>query len=300
MCQKVGIPVLGVVENESYFICDGCDKRHELFGKGGGQKVAEFADAPLLGQIPIDPSVREWGDAGTPVVQAAPRLGHRQGVRRGGRAARRSHQRAQHVEARPAHHRPQRRQGPAAPARSRADGRMQKLTVYLFDKNYSSWSMRGWLAAELSGLPYTEINVGALPPSEREAVQGRSPSGLFPMLEHGELTIWDSLAIGEYLAELAPTGSLWPASRDDRAVARSISAEMHSGFGVMRSQMPMNIRAHYPGFARTTRGTEGHRADSGHLAEVSRAARPGRTIFVRAHDDGGCDVCAGRHADENL
>jgi len=72
MCQKVGIVVLGVVENESYFICDGCGKRHELFGKGGGQKVAEFADAPLLGQIPIDPLVREWGDAGTPVVQAAP------------------------------------------------------------------------------------------------------------------------------------------------------------------------------------------------------------------------------------
>src|SRR5882724_858101 len=72
MCQKVGIPVLGVIENESYFLCDGCGKRHELFGKGGGQKIAEYADAPLLGQIPIDPSIREWGDAGTPVVQAAP------------------------------------------------------------------------------------------------------------------------------------------------------------------------------------------------------------------------------------
>jgi ATP-binding protein involved in chromosome partitioning len=72
MCQKVGIAILGVVENESYFVCDGCNKRHDLFGKGGGQKVAEFADAPLLGQIPIDPAVREWGDAGTPVVQAAP------------------------------------------------------------------------------------------------------------------------------------------------------------------------------------------------------------------------------------
>jgi ATP-binding protein involved in chromosome partitioning len=72
MCQKVGIPILGVVENESYFLCDGCGKRHELFGKGGGQKVAEYAGAPLIGQIPIDPSVREWGDAGTPVVQAAP------------------------------------------------------------------------------------------------------------------------------------------------------------------------------------------------------------------------------------
>jgi ATP-binding protein involved in chromosome partitioning len=72
MAQKVGIPLLGVVENESYFVCDGCEKRHELFGVGGGQKVAEFAQAPLLGQIPVDQAIREWGDAGTPVVQAAP------------------------------------------------------------------------------------------------------------------------------------------------------------------------------------------------------------------------------------
>jgi ATP-binding protein involved in chromosome partitioning len=71
MCQKVGIPILGVVENQSYFVCDGCEKRHELFGSGGGQKIADFAQAPLLGQIPLHPSVREWGDAGTPVVQAA-------------------------------------------------------------------------------------------------------------------------------------------------------------------------------------------------------------------------------------
>lgn len=72
MAQKVGIPLLGVVENESYFICDGCEKRHELFGSGGGQSVADFAKAPLLGQIPLHPTVRQWGDAGTPVVQAAP------------------------------------------------------------------------------------------------------------------------------------------------------------------------------------------------------------------------------------
>lgn len=72
MAQKVGIPLLGVVENESYFVCDGCEKRHTIFGSGGGQKVAEFAGAPLLGQIPIATSIREWGDAGTPVVQAAP------------------------------------------------------------------------------------------------------------------------------------------------------------------------------------------------------------------------------------
>ncbi|HYQ41022.1 MAG TPA: Mrp/NBP35 family ATP-binding protein [Polyangiaceae bacterium] len=72
MAQKVGIPLLGVVENESYFVCDGCEKRHELFGSGGGQSVADFAKAPLLGQIPLHPTVRQWGDAGTPVVQAAP------------------------------------------------------------------------------------------------------------------------------------------------------------------------------------------------------------------------------------
>src|SRR5690349_22865423 len=72
MAKKVGIPVLGVVENESYFICDGCSKKHEIFGSGGGAKVAAMAQAPLLGQVPLDPAVRQAGDAGTPVVQAAP------------------------------------------------------------------------------------------------------------------------------------------------------------------------------------------------------------------------------------
>jgi len=71
MCQKVNISVLGVVENMSYFI-DPAGLKHELFGRGGGQAVADFAHAPLLGQVPIDQSVREWGDKGTPVVQAAP------------------------------------------------------------------------------------------------------------------------------------------------------------------------------------------------------------------------------------
>ena len=72
MAQKVGIPVLGIVENESYFVCDGCTKRHEIFGSGGGAKVAAMAKAPLLGQIPLEPSVRQAGDSGTPIVQAAP------------------------------------------------------------------------------------------------------------------------------------------------------------------------------------------------------------------------------------
>jgi ATP-binding protein involved in chromosome partitioning len=72
MCQKVGIPVLGVVENQSWFSCGKCGERHEIFGSGGGQKVADYAGAPLLGQIPMEASVREWGDAGTPIVEASP------------------------------------------------------------------------------------------------------------------------------------------------------------------------------------------------------------------------------------
>ena len=71
MCQKVNIPVLGVVENMSFFV-DSAGVRHELFGAGGGQAIADFAKAPLIGQVPIDPTVREWADKGTPVVQAAP------------------------------------------------------------------------------------------------------------------------------------------------------------------------------------------------------------------------------------
>jgi ATP-binding protein involved in chromosome partitioning len=72
MNQKVGIPITGIVENNSYFVCDGCDKRHELLGSGGGLKVAEMAGAPLLAQLPMDPAVSRWGDAGTPIVQAEP------------------------------------------------------------------------------------------------------------------------------------------------------------------------------------------------------------------------------------
>jgi ATP-binding protein involved in chromosome partitioning len=71
MCKKLNIPILGVVENMSHFV-DSAGVKHELFGSGGGQRIADFAEAPLFGQVPLDPHVREWGDQGTPVVQAAP------------------------------------------------------------------------------------------------------------------------------------------------------------------------------------------------------------------------------------
>lgn len=72
MAKKVGLRVLGVVENQSYFICGACSEKHFLFGKGGGEKIAEQAEAPLIGQLPIEPSIAQWGDAGTPIVQASP------------------------------------------------------------------------------------------------------------------------------------------------------------------------------------------------------------------------------------
>src|SRR5690606_24052128 len=72
MTKKVGIEILGVVENQSYFVCGKCDERHQIFGQGGGAAVAQHAGAPLIGQLPLEPSVREWADAGTPVVQASP------------------------------------------------------------------------------------------------------------------------------------------------------------------------------------------------------------------------------------
>jgi ATP-binding protein involved in chromosome partitioning len=71
MCKKLNVQVLGVVENMSYFV-DPSGQRHHIFGEGGGQKIADFAEAPLLAQIPLDPNVRQWGDDGTPIVQALP------------------------------------------------------------------------------------------------------------------------------------------------------------------------------------------------------------------------------------
>jgi len=119
--------------------------------------------------------------------------------------------------------------------------------VVIGNKNYSSWSLRGWLAVRATGQPFDEV---LLPLDSREYAEqiGRwSPSGRVPALRHGEVTVWDSLAICEYLAETYPEAGLWPADSSARAVARSAAAEMHSGFQALRTNMPMNIRADRPG-----------------------------------------------------
>lgn len=122
------------------------------------------------------------------------------------------------------------------------------LTLIIGNRNLSSWSLRPWLAAKQTGLPLTEISIRLDLPDSKNQILSYSPSGKVPCLIDGEgserLLIWDSLAICEYLAELAP--ALWPADRALRAEARAVSAEMHSGFLPLRQNMPMDIRARKP------------------------------------------------------
>jgi glutathione S-transferase len=118
------------------------------------------------------------------------------------------------------------------------------LKIVIGDKNYSSWSMRGWLALELTGAAYEEVVVPLDQPDTAERIRSFSPAGRVPVLLDGDLVVWDSLAICEYLAERFPAAGLWPESQKQRAVARAASAEMHSGFQALRSTMPMNIKLH--------------------------------------------------------
>jgi len=123
---------------------------------------------------------------------------------------------------------------------------MADLTIYLGNKNYASWSLRAWLALKRTTVAFEEVVVPLYQPASRETVLKYSPSGRLPALKHGELTVWDSLAICETLAERHPRGRLWPANTAKRAEARSISAEMHSGFQALRNALPMEIAARHP------------------------------------------------------
>jgi len=112
-------------------------------------------------------------------------------------------------------------------------------TLYIGNKNYSSWSLRGWLTTKLSGAPFREVHIG-LRGTYNPDNRAFSPTALVPALHDGATRVWDSLAIGEYLAERH--SGMWPADSDARAWARSIAAEMHSGFSALRNDMTMCIR----------------------------------------------------------
>ncbi len=128
---------------------------------------------------------------------------------------------------------------------------MAEWTIILGNKNYSSWSLRPWLVLEHVGVPYGEEVIQLDQEDTKELILRHSPSGRVPCLHHGPLIVWDSLAICEYLNECFPAKQLWPADSKARMVARAVSAEMHAGFGALREQMPMNIRASKPGKGRT-------------------------------------------------
>ncbi len=112
--------------------------------------------------------------------------------------------------------------------------------VHIGNKMYSSWSLRGWLVARLSGAPFEEVPVSLAHLHPDPSARGFSPSGLLPSLVDGDIVVWDTLAIAEYLAERHP--GMWPAEPAARAFARSITAEMHSGFAALRNEMTMCVR----------------------------------------------------------
>jgi glutathione S-transferase len=125
---------------------------------------------------------------------------------------------------------------------------MARAVLTIASKNYGSWSLRGWLLCKLAGLDFEEKQAATDDPSIRAELLLLSPSFLVPCLEHDGIKIWDTLAIAEYLNELKPDAGLLPKGRAERARCRSISGEMHSGFSNLRSALPMNLKAHYPGF----------------------------------------------------
>lgn len=147
------------------------------------------------------------------------------------------------------------------------------LKLYIGNKNYSSWSMRPWVLLRQAGIAFEEVRVrfdSFEANSEfKRAIGAVNPTGKVPVLVHGDLVVWDTLAIAEYVAETHPNKKLWPTDPKARARARSICAEMHSGFTALRSNCPMNIEAHLPDTgALLWRDKAGVRADVQRLVDM--------------------------------
>ncbi|WP_337181466.1 glutathione S-transferase family protein [Shinella sp.] len=119
---------------------------------------------------------------------------------------------------------------------------MSDLVLYVGNKNYSSWSFRPWIAMAAAGVPFTDRVIPFDFAAGNPEIRKVSPTGRVPLLQHGDVRVWESLAIIEYVAELFPDAGLWPKDRAARAEARAISMEMLSGFRALRNACPMNIR----------------------------------------------------------
>jgi glutathione S-transferase len=124
---------------------------------------------------------------------------------------------------------------------------MAKATLSISSKNYSSWSLRGWLLVKFSGLEFRETSIPPDDADARKELLLLSPSMLVPCLVHDGIKVWDTLAIAEYLHEVKPKAGLLPANRAARAHCRAVCGEMHSGFSALRSALPMNLKRVFPG-----------------------------------------------------
>lgn len=125
------------------------------------------------------------------------------------------------------------------------------LTLYVGSKRYSSWSLRPYLALAHTGAAFETSTILLDRPETKANITAVNPAGRVPVLHHDDLVVWDSLAICEYVAELYPEAKLWPTARTERARARSLSAEMHSGFVSLRGAMPMDVLSQKPGVGHT-------------------------------------------------
>jgi glutathione S-transferase len=125
---------------------------------------------------------------------------------------------------------------------------IKKTTLTISSKNYSSWSLRGWLMVKFSGIAFSEVFIDSDSAQNRAELLLLSPSILVPRLEHSGSKVWDTLAIGEYLNEIVPHAKLLPSNPIHRAHCRSICGEMHSGFASLRGSLPMNIKAKFKDF----------------------------------------------------
>jgi glutathione S-transferase len=124
---------------------------------------------------------------------------------------------------------------------------MPDFTIYIGNRVYSSWSLRGWLPLKHLDVPFEEVMIPLYSEGSKDTILRRSPSGKVPALHHRGRTIWESLAIGEYLAEQFPSARLWPEEAGARALARAVSSEMHAGFAALRVELSMNLRRIIPG-----------------------------------------------------
>ena len=125
---------------------------------------------------------------------------------------------------------------------------MARTTLSISSKNYSSWSLRGWLLARFAGLQFEELVVHPDDGEARQELLLLSPSILVPCLTHNDVKVWDTLAIAEYLNEVKPKAGLLPPTRAARAHCRAVCGEMHSGFANLRAALPMNLKGSYPGY----------------------------------------------------